>query len=56
MNHEKLRALILDYIYLVSCMGVSDNQTVITRVSDARLMLQELEDMDYERTERKALW
>lgn len=56
MEYEKLRQLLLDYIYVVSATGVYDNHTIIsTKVSDARLMLKELEEMDYERTERKAV-
>lgn len=54
MDYEKLRALLLDYIYIVSTTNVYDNHTFITHVSDARLMLAELEEMDYERTERKS--
>lgn len=56
MEYEKLRQLLLDYIYVVSATGVYDNHTIIaTKVTDARLMLKELEEMDYERTERKAV-
>jgi len=54
MEIEKIRDLLIDYIYVTSSNGVYDNHTLNTKIADARLMLKELEEMDYERLERKA--